>query len=227
MTDRAYRVCSDLLLLAAKFPFAPSLPAAGELRERLQAALDNVIGRGRAAGLTDPDLVEIRYALVAFIDAQLLKSNWPGRAEWMQLPLEVELYQRFSAGEDVFKRMSALIREGNRQDALSIYALCLLLGFRGKYAATPDHAEPTRILEDARRELARKLPRSDRIGPHAEPGQRMQKRRTSNLPLIAFIVGGLLLAFAIVVGFERAVSADVERVVDTLPATMQQVPLKE
>lgn len=219
MTDQAYRVCSDLLLLAVKFPLAPSLPPASELRERLVAALDALVGKGRAAGLTDADIAEIRYALVAFIDAQLLKANWPGRAEWMKLPLEVEIYQRFSAGEDFFKRMSSLLREGNRLDALSIYAFCLLLGFRGKYAAVPDHSEPTRMLEDAKQQLSRALPRADRVAPHAEPGQRARQRRTTNAPLIAFIVGGAVLSFGIVFAFDRMLAADVERVVDALPAT--------
>jgi len=220
MTARAYGVCSDVLLLAAKFPLAPTLPPAPELRQRLLMALDTVVGKGRAVGISDPDLAEMRYALVAFIDAQLLKSNWPGRAEWMREPLEIVIYKQFTAGEGFFVRMRNLLNDANRPDALAIYALGLLLGFRGQYGASGDEATPQGFLESARQQLARALPRADRIAPHAEPGQRAKKRKSSNAPLVAFIVGGLLLAVGCVIGLERMVHSDVEHAVDALPVTV-------
>jgi type VI secretion system protein ImpK len=219
MSDRVYGVCSDVLMLAVRFPFAPSLPPAPELRQRLQTALDLLIGKGRAVGIGDADLAELRFALVAFIDEQILKSNWPGRTEWMRQPLQLMLYNTTAAGELFFTRMRALLNEGNRTDPLSLYALCLLLGFRGQYGNSGDVAGPASFLEAARQQLARTLPRSDRIAPHAEPGERAQKRKVSNAPLIAFIVGGFVVALGSVVGLERLLAADVKGAVDKLPVT--------
>jgi type VI secretion system protein ImpK len=219
MSDRVYGVCSDVLMLAVRFPFAPSLPPAPELRQRLQTALDLLIGKGRAAGISDPDLAEIRYALVAFIDEQILKSNWPGRTEWMRQPLQLLFYQTTAAGEVFFTRMRSLLNDGNRLDPLSLYALLLLLGFRGQYGASGDAAGPASFLDAARHQLSRTLPRIDRLAPHAEPGERAQKRKVSNAPLIAFIVGGLLVAFGSVVGLERVLASDVEGALEKLPAT--------
>ena len=221
MTDRVYGVCSDVLLLAAQFPLAPSLPPAAELRQRVQTALDALVGKGRAANISDPDLAEIRYALVAFIDEQILKSNWPGRAEWMGQPLQLVLYNQYTAGENFFARMRSLLNEGNRPDALAAYAICLMLGFRGQFGVTGDNSALNSFLDAARQQLARVLPRSDRLGPNAEPSERAKKTKTSNAPLIAFIVGGLIVAVASVFALERVVASDVRETIESLPVGAQ------
>lgn len=224
MSSRVYGVCSDVLLLAAKFPLAPSLPPAAELRQRLHTALDTMVGRGRAAGIADADLAEVRYALVAFIDEQILKSNWPGRAEWMQQPLQLVLYNQFNAGELFFARMRNLLNEGNRPEALSGYALCLLLGFHGQYGVSGDPSGTASFLDAARQQLGRLLPPSNRLAPHAEPGDRARQRKVSNAPIITFMVGALALALACVFGLERLLAADVRRTLDSLPATVVAEP---
>jgi type VI secretion system protein ImpK len=224
MTDRVYGVCSDVLMLAVQFPLAPNLPPAMELRQRIQTSLDALVGKGRAVGISDPDLAEVRYALVAFIDEQILKSNWPGRAEWMGQPLQLVLYNQYTAGETFFARMRGLLNEGNRPDALAAYALCLMLGFRGQFGVTGDVSALNSFLDAARQQLARVLPRSDRLGPNAEPSERARKSKTSNAPLLAFIIGGLLLAVGSVVALERVVSSDVRETIETLPASGASLP---
>jgi type VI secretion system protein ImpK len=217
MSDRVYAVCADVLMLAATFPLTPSLAPAGELRQRLQTALDALVGRGRAAGIAEADLADIRFALVAFLDEQILKANWPGRAEWMNQPLQLVLYNQYTAGETFFLRLRSLLAEGNRADALLAYYLCLALGFRGQYGASPDSSALTSFMQAALPQLTRGLPRSDKLGPNAVPSERAKQTKNSNAALIAFVVAALLVSAAVLFGLQRLVSSEVRAALEAMP----------
>src|SRR6188768_1884224 len=149
MNAQIYLVCADSLRLAVRLPTASDLPSAGELRQRVVAALEGVMTRGRAAGLPEADLAEARYALVAFIDEQVLKSSWPGRAEWMSQPQQLLDYREYTAGENFFVRLRALLQNGGRPFALQIYYLCMALGFRGAYGVSGDVSAVNGLIEAA------------------------------------------------------------------------------
>ena len=68
---------------------------------------------------------------MAFIDERILKSNWLGRAEWMKNPLQLELFGEYTAGENFFTRMRALLNRREWSASLEVYYLCLGLGFHG------------------------------------------------------------------------------------------------
>jgi type VI secretion system protein ImpK len=217
MSQRVYAACAEILILGVAFPQAPSAVSANELRQRLQTALDSMVGKGRAAGIAEQDLSDMRYAVVAFLDEQILKSNWPGRNEWMHQPLQLVLFNQYTAGEHFFTRLRALLSEG-RTDALAAYQLCLALGYRGQYGNDPSALAG--FNQSALQQLARSLPRNDKLGPHAVPADRATKVKNSNAPLIAFIAGGLALALLVMIGLERAVHSDVQRTLDLLPQPM-------
>jgi type VI secretion system protein ImpK len=216
MSDRVYGVCSDVLMLAVTFPLSASLPPPGELRQRLQTALDAMVGKGRQAGISEPDLADMRYALVAFIDEQLLKSNWPGRSEWMGQPLQLVLFNQYDAGETFFSRLNHLLNE-NRPEALSAYYLCLALGFRGQYGMSGDSSALNGITQAAQQQLARHLPRSDKLGPHAIPAERARQSKTSNAALIALAVGSVLLTAAVLAGLAFGVRSEVKKTIEAMP----------
>jgi type VI secretion system protein ImpK len=194
-----------------------SLPPPVELRQRLLTALDAMVGRGRNLGISDADLAEARYALVAFVDEQILKSNWPGRNEWMGQPLQLLLYQSNTAGENFFVRLRSLLQQGNRPDALHAYYLCLALGFRGAYGVSGDHASLSSFTDAARKQLGSVLVPTNKLGPHAEPRERAGKTKSSNAPLIALVVGSLALAAAVLFGLERMVQSDVHDALRAMP----------
>ena len=91
MNEAMFWACADVLILGSQLPRAANLPPPAELRQRILTALDAMVGKGRELGVPDIELVEARYALVAFIDEQILKANWPGRAEGMGQPLQLQL----------------------------------------------------------------------------------------------------------------------------------------
>ncbi|RYZ08173.1 MAG: DotU family type IV/VI secretion system protein [Myxococcales bacterium] len=216
MSQRVYAACAEVLMLAVSFPQSPSMGSAGELRQRLQVALDEMVGKGRSLGIQEPDLADMRYAVVAFLDEQILKSNWPGRNEWMSQPLQLVLFNQYTAGEHFFNRLRGLLGEG-RADAIAAYQLCLALGFRGQYGTGADPAGLAGFVNAALQHVGRTLPRSDKLGPHAIPADRAGKVKSSNAPLVAFAAVGLLIAFGLTFALERLVHADVRKALDVLP----------
>jgi len=223
MAEPLYWCCADLLTLAVKLPQSPNLPPPLELRERITTALDTMVGRGRADGLPDAELAEARYALVAFIDEQVLKSNWPGRHEWMGQPLQLALYNEYTAGENFFNRMRVLLQQGGTSPALEVYYLCLMLGFRGVHGMNADQRALGEVCDTARQRVAQAWPAGAKLGPRAEPPDRLPARRASYAPLIAVVVGSLLVALLVVVGLERLVSSNLEQSIDAMSAKQIQV----
>lgn len=175
-----------------------------------------MVGRGRAEGIPDSDLAEARYALVAFIDEQILKSTWPGRGEWMGQPLQLVLYGEYAAGENFFHRLRALLQQATPAPALEIYQLCLLLGFRGAYGVSADPRALSGFSEAVRPRLAQLYPTSAKLSPRAEPPDRLPARRANNAALIGVIVGALAVALLVIVGLERLLNASVSDAVEAL-----------
>ncbi len=218
MTEPIYWCCAELLTLAVRLPQTPSLPPPIELKQRVMTALDAMVGRGRAVGLPDADLAEARYALVAFIDEQVLKSNWPGRNEWMGHPLQLDLYNEYTAGENFFNRLRVLLQQGGASPALEVYYLCLVLGFRGAFGAGGDPRALSSFSDNARQRVSQTWPAGAKLAPRAEPPDRLPARRASQLPLIAAVLATLLVAVAVVVGLERLLNANLQESLDAMSA---------
>jgi type VI secretion system protein ImpK len=212
----AYWSCAEILLLATQLPSA-QLPSARELRQQIVALLDRMVASARSAGMADADIAEARYAIVAFVDEQILKSNWPARSEWMNEPLQLQLYGEYKAGEKFFSRMKALLRAGNRPLALEVYYLCLSLGFRGTYGGTGESAALAQLAESAREQLSQNGARSA-ISPNARASDRVSAERHSKLPLIAALAACAVLALIVVVGLQLSLASAREQVVDLVRA---------
>jgi type VI secretion system protein ImpK len=223
MNAQIYRVCVDSLQFASRLPTATDLPSATELRQRAMAALDGVSAQGRAAGLPEADLAEARYALVAFIDEQVLKSTWSGRAEWMSQPLQLILYREYTAGENFFVRLRALLQSGSRPFALEVYYLCLALGFRGAYAVSGDVSAVNVFVEAARRDLATRLPETAKFGPHARARDVLGADRKSNVVLLAVLVGCACLVLLVLIGLHFELKSELSEALEALPKAASRV----
>lgn len=83
------------------------------------------------AGASD-DWQLAKYALVAWIDELLVDAPWDSRDWWSNNVLEMELFNSRSCSEQFFlkaKQATAL----TSRDALEVYYVCVVLGFRGVY----------------------------------------------------------------------------------------------
>ncbi len=74
-----------------------------------------------------------KYALCAWIDALLIEAPWNGQGWWKDNCLEKKYFGRRDAHDAFFPRAVEAAGLG-RKDALEVYYLAVVLGFRGFYA---------------------------------------------------------------------------------------------
>jgi type VI secretion system protein ImpK len=164
--DAMYCAAAEMLLSATRLGDDRHVGSAEQLQQEMLGALRDMVARCRAAGVPDVDTAEARYAIVAFVDERVLQSNWLGRAEWMSNPLQLQLYREYTAGENFFARMRALLNRGAPSQALEVYYLCLALGFTGAMPGAGGAQAARSYLEAARGPLTRST-RTAPMSPHA------------------------------------------------------------
>jgi type VI secretion system protein ImpK len=114
-----------------------SVNDAESFRRRTKVALQEIERDAVAAGYDGNDVRETHFAVVAYLDAVILNSNEPVRAEWERKTLQEELFGQTDAGVVFFEKLERLrSRRDSRHlaDVLEVFLLCLLLGFQGRYA---------------------------------------------------------------------------------------------
>ena len=106
----------------------------------------------------DPRSVKLAvYAYVAFLDESVLGSGESGLASWPRQSLQEEVFGDHMAGETFFAHLDQLLARQDSDetaDVLEVFLLCLLLGFRGRYAAS-DRGALDAHVRAAREKVAR------------------------------------------------------------------------
>jgi type VI secretion system protein ImpK len=105
-----------------------------DMKKHLRAAEHEA----RQRGYSPEDVKQVIFALVAFLDESVLSSRNPAFADWPRLPLQAELFGHQLAGEIFFQELQKVLNRPDSHevsDLLEVYCLCLLLGFKGRYAA--------------------------------------------------------------------------------------------
>jgi type VI secretion system protein ImpK len=129
------------------------------LKESLRTAAQEALSRG----YPQEDVQLALYAIVAFLDESVMNSQQPVFADWPRLPLQEELFGGHVAGESFFDNLHRVLGRTDlvhAADLLELFYLCLLLGYRGRYAVT---GEGVRGVMDAVRDRIQRL----RGGPTA------------------------------------------------------------
>jgi type VI secretion system protein ImpK len=110
-------------------------------RAQMRQALRIAEQEARSRGCTAEDVKQVIFAVVAFLDESVLTSRNPVFVNWPRLPLQAELFGHQLAGEIFFQELQKALNRSDSQetaDLLEVYYLCLLLGFKGRYAAGGD-----------------------------------------------------------------------------------------
>lgn len=83
-----------------------------------------------------PKIVQVaKFALASFVDETVLTNNFPLKDEWEKYPLQLEYFGEQLAGDKFFDKLEAMLKQIEvTQDAVEIYYVCMLLGFKGRYA---------------------------------------------------------------------------------------------
>lgn len=128
------RAAADLFAFVSLFQEAPSEQHrdAASVRVQLLSLLEGFAGHPAAAGVSPVEREEARFALVAFADEMILRSDWSRHADWLANPLQLELFHTNRGGDEFFERLARLRAE--HTDAREVFFLCLAFGFEGQYA---------------------------------------------------------------------------------------------
>lgn len=86
-----------------------------------------------------PDWTLAKYALAAWVDDLLIEHPWGGRAWWEDNRLEYQLFRTAVAFTTFYARAGEATSRPNK-DALEVFYVCVVLGFRGLYG-DPNAAE--------------------------------------------------------------------------------------
>ena len=106
-----------------------------DLRPKIASMLTDFEKRAERYRFSSKIIQVAKFALAAFVDESVLTNNFPLKAEWERNPLQLELFGEQLAGEKFFEKLEAMLKQIEAtQDAVEIYYVCMLLGFKGKYA---------------------------------------------------------------------------------------------
>ncbi|MGO8744493.1 MAG: DotU family type IV/VI secretion system protein [Thermoguttaceae bacterium] len=122
-------------------------PSPKDERLRIRGWLDRAeaqLGKG-------PDWELAKYALVSWIDEMLIvESPWPGQSWWRENALEAEIFD-YRLRHEMFYQKAKEASVLPQKDALEVFYVCVVLGFRGLYrdpVAAAALAEPQQLPGD-------------------------------------------------------------------------------
>jgi len=130
---------------------------AESFRATIRKMISGAVRDAAAIGYTDEASKMAIYAIIAFLDESILNSQDPAFADWARRPLQEEMFGGHFAGEYFFKNIADLLNrpESNEvADVLELHALCLLLGYRGRFAFG-DASEVHTLLQRLRDKIMR------------------------------------------------------------------------
>ena len=211
-TRRLAGVYAPCFTMVVQLRAARELGASDVLRQRVKDLLGEAEREAARAGVAPEDLQMARFALVAFVDETLLLSDWSQRDRWAAQPLQLELYDRYDAGEAFFDRLAHLRQQPTaRAEVIEVYYLCLALGFKGKYQL--HEQEKRRILIEETFDELRRVPglAPGALAPHGTPRDQAAAEVRSKLPAWAMVVFAAGVALLLYVGMSLYMSQSADR----------------
>jgi len=97
-----------------------------------------------AGEFSETEWTEAFFPICAYIDEQILVSDWVEKGRWVQSQLQRKYFNTTNAGGEFFKKLENL--DGATQGVREVFEFCLTLGFKGSYY----HAADVGRLEDIR-----------------------------------------------------------------------------
>ncbi|MGD0459844.1 MAG: DotU family type IV/VI secretion system protein [Terriglobia bacterium] len=199
---------------------------AGAFRKQMKAAISAAESEATSKGYPVEDTRLATFALVAFLDESILNSNNPVFADWPRMPLQEELFGGHTAGEIFFQCIDRLLARSDSPrlaDTLEVFALCLLLGYRGRYSLSGQEGMRT-VLEAMADKMQRIRGGVRPLSPNWSPPQDAGGSRAYDpwVRRLAFgAVGFLLLALLLFVGFKLTLMSGASGLHSTASITTQ------
>lgn len=117
------------------------IAASNDLRPSVAALLQEMEERAEVLRFSDKVMKQVKFALAAFVDETVLTNDFPLKDEWEKYPLQLEYFGEHLAGITFFERLKDMCQNNldTMIDAIEVYYICLLLGFKGKYKIYLEH----------------------------------------------------------------------------------------
>jgi type VI secretion system protein ImpK len=179
---------------------------AGSFRNQIKAAIGAAEAEATRRGYSPDDVRLATFAVVAFLDESILNSNNPIFADWPRMPLQEELFGMHTAGEVFFNCIDRQMAKGDSAqtaDVLEIYALCLLLGYRGRYSISGQ--ESVRVVVSTVMEKLQHVRGTRPLAPNWPPPRDAVHQQAFDPWVRALLIGtlgALLFAILFFVGFK-------------------------
>jgi len=74
-----------------------------------------------------------KYAMVSWIDELLMETPWEGQGFWIENPLELHYFGHQLAFNLYYEKAKQAAALPQNRDALEVFYLCVVLGYRGLY----------------------------------------------------------------------------------------------
>ncbi len=204
---------SECLMLILQLRSAKTIDDPVQLRERTKAVLERLDRAAKDAGFEREDIENSRFALVAFIDEAITGVNFNEKDAWLANPLQMELFGRYDAGEEFFRRLNELRQRPQvHAQVLEVFSLCLMLGYKGKYAYQ-ETAALRGLVDDTKADL-RRVKDGGRTGlllsPHGKPEDRLADVVYRDIPtwVIGASAAALCVLFFLIMSWLMTGSAD-------------------
>lgn len=167
MADRSRSTNNDLVRFAGPiFDLILRLKAgivqpSNDLRPKCAKLLDEFEKRAERYRFNHKVVRVSKFALASFIDETILTNDFPLKEEWEKYPLQLEYFGEQLAGNKFFGKLEAMLKQMKvTADAVEVYYVCMLLGFKGRYAIY----EQDKLLEIMQR-TAKALVKAGKIVP--------------------------------------------------------------
>lgn len=106
-----------------------------DLRPKVAALLKDFEERALRYRHRESIIQVAKFGLASFVDEAVLTNNFPLREEWEKYPIQLEHFGEQLAGNKFYEKLEAMLRQIEvTADAVEIYYVCMLLGFKGRYA---------------------------------------------------------------------------------------------
>jgi len=186
----------DLILRLKAGIVAPS----NDLRPKVAAMLDEFEKRSERYRFNHKIVQVSKFALAAFVDETVLMNNFPMRDQWEKYALQLEYFGEQLAGNKFFEKLEAMLGQIEvTKDAVEIYYVCMLLGYKGRYAVY----EQEKLLAIMER-TANALVKAGKIvpvelSPHWLANDQPEPPKKRGMPIWAKLtaLGGLGVAFIV------------------------------
>lgn len=166
-----------------------------QAQEQVRRILEEFATSISRLGYKESDTRDMCYAVTATADEFALDEGSPLREQWMQTPLQVQIFGENRAGDGFFERLERILRSRSPPEVLWVYQMCLLLGFRGRYG-TPDSANNLKALT---RRLSAQLHKHCRHRSLSPKAHRRRSQNSQRRPSSAWLwLMGLSAVFAVI-----------------------------